>query len=107
MRNLFNFGTGHGPNQNGPRSSARSPSLEGRGVRFGEPGRSWCGLPRQPEPIDLDRVAIQRAFRFGLDAQGKTVGVEFYAPEFCSHERALRLVSSGQARFCGLAGEGK
>jgi hypothetical protein len=65
-------------------------------------------LPREPFKIDPDRVAIQRAFRFGVDTSGKTIGIEFLAPEFVSARRAEQLIATGQARFCGVSGgEGK
>ena len=106
MRNLFNnFGLHDSPNASGPRSALAGA---GRGVRFGEDGRAWSGLPKQPPQFSFDgRIAIQRAFRFGIDASGRTIGIDWLAPEFVSEARAMQLVSTGQAKFCGVAGEGK
>jgi hypothetical protein len=102
--NIFGS-TGLAP-KNGP--PLASPfSTAGGGVRFGEPGRSWCGLPRQPERINLDRVGIQRILQHGRNEKGELVGVIFLAPEFVSHRRAEYLVSVNMARFCGFGGEGE
>jgi hypothetical protein len=109
MSLLTIFGSPGLESSNGPRSSVfpSSTITEERGLRFGEPGRSWCGLPRQPERINLDRVGIQRILQHGRTAQGELVGVLFGAPEFVSHARAEYLVSVNLARFCGFGGEGQ
>ena len=105
MSLLNNFSGCHSQ-KTGPRSALSFGS--GRGVRFGEADRAWSGLPREPFRIDPDRVAIQRAFRFGVDASGKTVGIDWLGPEFVSSRRAAHLIETGQARFCGISGgEGK
>jgi hypothetical protein len=93
------FGLDHSPN--GPRASSRVPtSGAARGVH------GWSGLPR-PERIILNRVAICRACRFGVDAEGQTVAVDWFGPELVSAGRAKQLIASGQAKFFGLAGESK
>ncbi len=96
------FGLDHGPkNGSGPRDL---PSLaRGPGVEFGVPGRSWCGLPREPFRLDPDRVGIQMAFRWA-DKEGAVVPVDFFPPEFVSARRAEFLCRTGQARFCGVSG---
>ena len=106
MRQLFNNFSGCHSQKTGPRSGLSFGS--GRGVRFGEDGRAWSGLPKQPPQFSFDgRIAVQRAFRFGIDASGRTIGIDWLAPEFVSEARAMQLVSTGQAKFCGVAGEGK
>lgn len=105
MRNIFGS-TAINP-RSGPADAFSFGASAGNRLRF-EAGHSWCGLRKQSPQFSFDgRVAIQRAFRFGIDANGNTVGLEFYAPEFVSHERALHLASKGLARICGLAGESK
>ena len=97
------FGLDHGPKKDS--GSRDLPSLaRGPGVEFGVPGRSWCGLPRQPFQINLDRVAVQMVFRWGIDKEGKTVPIDWLPPEFVSARRAQHLVSLGNAKYCGISG---
>jgi len=105
MKNILNFGLRH-DSPNGPRSGS-TVIVPGRGaLRFGEGGRAWSGLPRQPERINLDRVAVQRILQHGRNEKGELVGVLFNAPEFVSPRRAEYLVSVNMARYCGLGSEG-
>jgi len=110
MRNPFkNFGGYMIPPPNGSRDASLTGILgASRGaVRFGS-DRAWSGLPKQPPQFTFDgRIAIQRVLRYGIDAQGRTIGIDWGAPEFISEARGKHLVSTGQAKFCGLAGEGK
>jgi hypothetical protein len=88
----------------GPRSA--KTAVVGRGFHLG-PKRDWSGLHERRERqfnLNADRVAIQRGWNFGKDAEGRTVPTHFFAPIFVSSRRAEELVAAGLARFCGISG---
>ncbi len=97
-------------------STAINPRSDSRGaLSFGASrddrlGRNldWSGLhERKPFEIDVNRVAVQLAWRWGIDQSGKTVPVDWQSPIFVSRSRAEHLIATGKARFCGLSGGGE
>jgi hypothetical protein len=84
--------------QSGPRS-ADSSITAGRGVlRFGEPGRAWSGLPRQPA-VNVGGVAVQEILREGITSDGVRVALHLAPPEFVAPARAQFLVERGLAKL--------
>jgi hypothetical protein len=93
------FGSDHTPN-NGPRSGANAIA-PGRGVRveFGK-SRSWDGLRERTLLVDLNRVAVRIASRWGVDKSGTIVAIDWLSPQFFSAQKARLLVESGRGKYC-------